>query len=99
MSRYRRAPVPGATYFFTLNTYRRQAPLIHTEVLAALRSAHRVMRATRPFRIEAMVVLPDHLHTVWTLPPEDAESRDDADYARHIDYKHYNQAWARRRGL
>ncbi|MGH8473950.1 MAG: hypothetical protein ACREVJ_16195, partial [Gammaproteobacteria bacterium] len=37
-SQYHRAPVPGALYFFALNTYRRQAPLAHAEVLAALRS-------------------------------------------------------------
>jgi len=65
MSRYRRAAVPGAAYFFTLATYRRQPLLTKTEVLAALRSAHRMVRTTRPFRVEAMVVLPDHLHAVW----------------------------------
>jgi hypothetical protein len=72
MSRYRRAPIPGATYFFTLNTYRCQVLLTHAEVLTALRSAHRVVRATHPFRVEAMVILPDHLHAVWSLPLEDA---------------------------
>jgi putative transposase len=70
MSRYRRAPIPGATYFFTLNTYRRQALLIHGELLTALHSAHRVVRTTHPFRVHAMVVLPDHLHAVWSLPPK-----------------------------
>ena len=68
MSRYRRAPIPGGTYFFTLNIYRRQVLLTEVEVLTALRSVHRVVRATRPFRVEAMVVLPDHLHAVWSLP-------------------------------
>ncbi len=55
MSRYRRAPIPGGTYFFTLNTYRRQVLVTQAEVLTALRSAHRVVLATRPFRVEAMV--------------------------------------------
>jgi REP element-mobilizing transposase RayT len=73
MSRYRRAPIPGATYFFTLNTYRRQALLTHAEVLTALHSAHRVVRATHPFRVEALVILPNHLHAVWSLPPEDTD--------------------------
>ncbi|MDQ3581795.1 MAG: transposase [Pseudomonadota bacterium] len=59
--------------FFTLNTYRRQVLLTQAEVLTALRSAHRVVRATRPFRVEAMVVLPDHLHAVWSLPSGDAD--------------------------
>ncbi|MGH9963086.1 MAG: REP-associated tyrosine transposase [Pyrinomonadaceae bacterium] len=73
MSRYRRAPIAGGTYFFTLNAYRRQVLLTQAEVLTALRSAHRVVRATRPFRVEAMVVLPDHLHAVWSLPSGDAD--------------------------
>jgi len=41
--------------------------------LTALGSAHRVVRATHPFRVDAMAVLPDHLHAVWSLPPEDAD--------------------------
>jgi len=68
----------GRTYFFTLNTYRRQVLLTQAEVLTALRSAHRVVRATRPFRVEAMVVLPDHLHAVGSLPSGDA------DYSTHL---------------
>jgi len=58
MSRYHRAPIPGGTYFLTLNTYRRQVLLTQAEVLTALRSAHRVVRATRPFRVEAIVSFP-----------------------------------------
>jgi len=73
MSRYRRAPIPGGTYFFTLNTYRQQVLLTQAEVLTALHSAHRVVRATRPFRVDAMVVLPDHLHALWSLPSGDAD--------------------------
>ncbi len=103
--------------------------------MTALRSAHRAVRVRFPFRIDAMVVLPDHFHAVWTLPPEDADYstrlsllkrqvsqavrhllspsqsasrhkrrelalwqrrfwehqiRDEGDYARHVDYVHYN---------
>ena len=57
MSRCRRAPNPGAPYFCTLNTYRRQALLTHGELLTGLRSAHRVVRIEhknfkRPFFIK-----------------------------------------------
>jgi Transposase and inactivated derivatives len=38
-----------------------------------LREAFREVRREQPFRIDAIVVLPDHLHTVWTLPPDDAD--------------------------
>lgn len=73
MSRYRPARTPGATYFFTVNSYRRQRLLTDGELLYALREAMRRVRAEHPFRIDAMVVLPDHLHAVWTLPPGDAD--------------------------
>jgi putative transposase len=135
MSRYRRSRVPGTTYFFTVNTYRRQRILTLPEVFVTLRNALRAVRDQHPFRIDALAVLPDHLHTLWTLPPDDADyalrwslikrqvsqsarhliaqaqsaSRvkrreigfwqrrywehqihDDADFARHMDYVHYN---------
>lgn len=73
MSRYRRSHVPGTTYFFTVNTYRRQRLLTHPEVLTTLRNALRSVYEQRPFRIDALVVLPDHLHALWTLPPGDAD--------------------------
>ena len=72
MSSYRRSKTPGATYFFTVVTYHRQKILTHPEVLVALRNAFKKVRAERPFHLDALVVMPDHLHTIWTLPPEDA---------------------------
>ncbi len=72
MSNYRRARVPGATYFFTVALAERGGRLL-VENIALLREAFRTTRRERPFRIDAMVVLPDHLHAVWTLPPGDAE--------------------------
>jgi len=71
MPNYRRAKVPGGTYFFTANTYRRQAFLTDADVRAALRDAIGTIRHTHPFRIDAWVLLPDHLHALWTLPPDD----------------------------
>jgi putative transposase len=132
MPDYRRNRVPGGTYFFTVNLADRRLDLLVTEV-EALRAAVRKARTTRPFHIDAWVVLPDHMHCLWTLPPGDDDFsgrwraiknefskslppdesrsavhirrgergiwqrrfwehtiRDDADYAAHMDYIHFN---------
>jgi putative transposase len=65
---YRRNRVPGGTFFFTVTLADRGSGLLVAEV-DRLREAFRVTRRERPFRIEAIVVLPEHLHAVWTLPP------------------------------
>lgn len=44
-----------------------------TDQIERLRVAVRQTMAERPFRIDAWVVLPDHLHAIWTLPEGDAE--------------------------
>ena len=72
MSRYRRMRVPGGTYFFTVVLAQRGSDLLVRQV-DVLRQAVRATRAERPFRIEAWVVMPDHLHAVWTLPEGDAD--------------------------
>jgi len=72
MPRYSRAFVPGGTFFFTVGLLERRRALL-TEYVDALREAFRAVRRTRPFVIDAMVVLPDHFHAVWTLPPDDAD--------------------------
>jgi len=72
MSRYRRSLAEGATYFFTVNTYRRKKLLTHREVRTALHDAIERVRADMPFTIDAWVLLPDHLHAIWTLPKDDA---------------------------
>jgi putative transposase len=73
MPDYRRAHVPGGTYFFTINTYRRQTFLTDVDVRSALREAIGTLRLTHPFVIEAWVLLPDHMHALWTLPPGDED--------------------------
>ena len=73
MSHYRRAFVPGGTFFFTVVTYRRQSWLVEPDARAALRDAIERCRAARPFIVDAWVLMPDHLHAVWTLPPNDAD--------------------------
>lgn len=70
--RYRRACVAGATYFFTLVVADRDSNLL-VDHIDALRRAVATVRRRHPFSIDAFVVLPDHLHAVWTLPPGDAD--------------------------
>jgi putative transposase len=72
MVHYRRNFVPGGTFFFTVTVRDRRSRVL-VEHIAALRNAFRVARAERPFAIDAIVVLPDHLHTIMTLPPDDAD--------------------------
>jgi len=73
MSNYRRARVAGGTFFFTVVAYRRQPILCDEPVRAALREAIREVRQSSPFKIDAWVLLPDHLHCIWTLPPDDGD--------------------------
>ena len=132
MPEYRRHRVPGGTYFFTVAVADRRSDLLVREI-AALRAAVGRTRLLYPFHIDAWVVLPDHMHAVWTLPDGDAgyslrwtlikrwfsaaippgerrsESRvakgergiwqrrfwehtvrDEDDFARHVDYVHFN---------
>ncbi|WP_443082533.1 REP-associated tyrosine transposase [Tabrizicola sp.] len=72
MSRYIRPKVPGACVFFTVNLVDRGADTLVRHV-DMLRQAVAVTRAKRPFGIDAWVVLPDHMHCVWTLPVGDAD--------------------------
>jgi putative transposase len=131
MVRYRRNFVPGGTFFFTVTLIDRRSRVL-VERIAALRTAFRAARKERPFAIDAVVILPDHLHVVMTLPPGDADFSgrwrrikgvfthqvvaggetirnnhkgefalwqrrfwehtisDDDDFARHVDYIHFN---------
>lgn len=72
MTNYRRVHIKGASYFFTVALCDRNSATL-VERVGVLRSAFRVTRAERPFAIDAIVVLPDHLHAVWTLPDGDAD--------------------------
>ena len=73
MSRYRRATGAGSSYFFTVVAYRRQPILCDEAVRNALRNAIEKVRIAHPFVINAWVLLPDHLHCLWTLPEGDAD--------------------------
>ena len=70
MPTYRRHRVPGGTYFFTVNLLDRNSRLL-VEQIDVLRDAVRAVRARASFQIDAWVVLPEHLHCIWTLPPGD----------------------------
>jgi putative transposase len=72
MVRYRRNFVPGGTYFFTVTLADRTSSALVNHV-AALRMAFRTARHERPFAIDAIVILPEHLHTIWTLPSDDSD--------------------------
>ncbi len=71
MPNYRCSRIPGGCFFFTVNLLERRGNDLLTRRIALLRNAVRRVRRTRPFTIDAWVVLPDHLHCVWTLPPDD----------------------------
>ena len=70
MISYRRNFQAGGTFFFTVNLADRRLQLL-TDHIEKLRYAFREIRERHPFTIDAMVVLPDHLHAIWTLPEDD----------------------------
>jgi putative transposase len=72
MSDYQRANVGGGTYFFTVVTFRWRRILCNDTVLSALHDVIRNMRMKHPFTINAWVLLSDHLHCIWALPPNDS---------------------------
>lgn len=70
---YRRAKTPGASYFFTIVTHNRRPLLCEPENINLLREAFRYVMKKHPIKIDAIVILPDHLHCIWTLPEKDAD--------------------------
>ena len=137
MATYRRAIIQGGTLFFTLVTAGRKPIFCDPFARQALRGALLGCKARWPFRCDAIVLMPDHFHTIWTLPPGDTDYsrrwawikreftcawlgaggaeeartpgmrrgrrrgvlqprfwehviRDERDFARHLDYIHYN---------
>ena len=73
MTQYRRIYTQGATWFFTVNLVkRRNNPLLINQI-DNLRNAFRYVKERKPYTINAIVVLPDHLHCIWTLPEGDAD--------------------------
>jgi putative transposase len=91
MVAYRRSRLPGGTYFFTVALLDRSSTAL-VDGIDDLRAAFRATLRRRPFSIDALVVLPDHLHALWTLPAGDT------DYStRWAAIKtHFSRAWALR---
>jgi putative transposase len=71
--RYRRAQTPGGSYFFTVVTYQRRKFLCEPDNVELLRAAFRAVKSDHPFTIDAFVLLPEHLHCIWTLPQDDKD--------------------------
>lgn len=132
---YRRTKIKGGTYFFTVVTYNRRPFLCYLDNIELLRQAFQYTMQRHPMKIDAFVLLPDHLHSIWTLPENDDNFsmrwrliksyfsrhcedkyndiasksrrskqerafwqrrfwehtiRDDQDFAKHVEYIHYN---------
>ena len=71
MPNYRRARTEGATWFFTVVTAQRRCFLANEHATSVLRQSVAGVLQQMPFHIDAWVVLPDHMHAIWTLPPGD----------------------------
>jgi len=73
MSDYRRARIPGGTYFFTLVTYARRHFLTDPRCQTILADVIREVQLVHPFAVNAWVYLPEHWHCIWTLPVGDTD--------------------------
>ncbi len=73
MRTYVRTREKGGTYFFTVNLAERRNNALLIDRIGALKEAFRLTRQGHPFAMPAFVVLPEHLHCLWTLPPGDAD--------------------------
>jgi len=73
MRKYIRTRIPGGTNFFTVNMAVREGNRLLVERIDTLREAYRATRNERQFRTEAIVVLPEHMHALWTLPEGDTD--------------------------
>ena len=71
--RYRRVYIQGGCYFFTVVTEKRRKIFADDDNVKRLRAAFKTVMQKYPFIIDAAVVLPDHLHFIWTLPEYDSD--------------------------
>ncbi|MGB4860188.1 MAG: hypothetical protein WBP11_12800 [Dokdonella sp.] len=71
MRTYLRLRVKGGTYFFTVNLAERHRNALLVDHIGLLKQAFRETRVERPFTMPAFVILPEHLHSLWTLPAGD----------------------------
>ena len=71
MSNYRRLSIPGGTWFFTVNLRHRRSFLLCRHI-GLLREQVAQVKKRYPFTVDAWVVLPEHMHCIWTLPEGDS---------------------------
>ena len=72
MSNYRRNRISGGTYFFTINLLERKQSLLVDHINEVRNATRKVIQQT-PFHIDGWVILPDHMHCIWTLPENDSD--------------------------
>jgi putative transposase len=72
MADYRRIFIPNATWFFTVNLTERKNNRLLVDNIDLLGECFRYVRQQKPFHANAIVILPDHLHCIWTVPPNDS---------------------------
>lgn len=99
---YRRADVKGGTYFFTVNLANRKGSLL-VDNIDILRNAISLVMERHPFTIDAIVVLPEHLHALWTLPEGDNDYATrwmliKSTFSRHIPKGEYRSASRTKKG-
>ena len=73
MPRYVRVGNPCGSYFFTVITYGRRQLFSLKENINSLINGIKQIQYQYPFSLEALVLLPDHLHALWTLPEGDVD--------------------------
>lgn len=91
MPNYRRPHVAGGTYFITQVSYQREKWFCRDEGRKALRQAFITVKQRYPFTIDAFVLLPDHFHGLWTLPPGDSDVSVRMRLIKTYVTKHYRQ--------
>ena len=73
MPNYVRTYLPGGSFFFTVVTHQRKSVFVNDATIDLLRNVVRDVRQQLPFTVDAWVVLPNHIHAVWTLPEGDTD--------------------------
>lgn len=73
MTEYCRFYIPKAMWFFTVNLAERKNNRLLIEKIDVLRDAFRYVKKQKYFYMNAVVIMPDHLHCIWTMPPDDGD--------------------------
>ena len=71
MPNYIRYRHPGGCYFFTVNLLERYPNDLLIRHISLLRESVKHVKEKYPFHIDGWVVLPDHMHCIWTLLDDD----------------------------